>query len=118
MGARGNIVFKQYFGYVGVYLHWDGHEIREKAMKAIKRVANAGRLNDEGYATRIAISEIVGDYWKDDLGYGIYVGNDIEQTIADNEFDIIVIDWNKQRLEVYNEGRYNTPKESYSFEEL
>jgi len=54
------------------------------------------RWSDEGYATRIIISQIIGNDWKEETGYGLYVNE-----IPDNEHSIPVVDFVSQTVSLY-----------------
>lgn len=64
---------------------------------ALYVVLKEGRANDPAYATRIAISQIIGDDWNQGLGYGITVNE-----VADNEHSVPVVDWEKGTVTLYS----------------
>lgn len=98
MGDRANFGFKQPDGnIVFLYGHWAGYEMMNTFAHALKRVMEAGRVGDTSYATRIAISEIIGDSWKDDLGWGISVNY-----LCDNEHSVPVVDWATATVRLYD----------------
>lgn len=103
MGDRANFAFVQSNGEtVVLYGHWAGHQMLGKLADAV--IKARGRWNDEGYATRIAISQLVGDQWNMETGWGIYVNE-----IADNEHKIAVVDFNQQTFSLHDEDtRQNT----------
>ena len=87
MGDRANFGFKDRKGdTVFLYGHWAGHRMLENLANAVE--AARPRWTDETYATRIAISQLVGDEWKSETGWGISVNE-----LADNEHKVPVIDW-------------------------
>jgi hypothetical protein len=87
MGDRANFGFKDRKGdIVFLYGHWAGHRMLENLANAVK--AAEPRWNDESYATRIAISNLINDEWTSTTGWGISVNQ-----ILDNEHKIPVIDW-------------------------
>jgi menaquinone-dependent protoporphyrinogen IX oxidase len=51
------------------------------------------RWNDEAYATRIAISRLVGEEWTSETGWGITVNE-----LADNEHKVPIIDWTNNKF--------------------
>lgn len=102
MGNRANAVFKQDGGYLGLYMHNGGYDHKKNLALALQRVVNAGRVSDVGYATRIAVSDMIGTDWSQDLSYGLYVGATMHEVITDNENDIIVVDWDREIVSVYN----------------
>ena len=87
MGDRANFGFKDRKGdTVFLYGHWAGHRMLENLANAVE--AARPRWTDETYATRIAISRLVGDEWQSETGWGISVNQ-----LADNEHKVPVIDW-------------------------
>jgi len=56
------------------------------------------RWQDESYATRIAISNLIGDDWAHTTGWGLSVGR-----ILDNEHKIPVINWTAKTFTLFEE---------------
>jgi hypothetical protein len=97
MGDRANFGFKQSNdNVVFLYGHWAGHRMLENLADAVQHARP--RWNDEGYATRIAISRMVGDEWSSETGWGIYVNE-----IADNEHKIPIVDWHNKTFTLVEE---------------
>lgn len=101
MGDRANFVFVQPNGEtIVLYGHWAGHNmlanLAEAAIKA------QGRWSDASYATRIAISQMIGEGWSMETGWGLSVNE-----ILDNEHKIPVIDWAQQTFSLHEEAPYN-----------
>lgn len=94
MGDRANFGFRQTDGSV-IYLygHWAGHEMMARLADAL--IAAHPRWNDEMYATRIAISTMIGEEWNQEYGWGI------ANHIGDNEHSIPVVDWNAKTVTLY-----------------
>ena len=63
---------------------------------ALEAVKNEGREKDEAYANRIAISSIIGDSWKNPLGWGITVNG-----LVDNEHTVPVVDWANDTVKLF-----------------
>jgi hypothetical protein len=99
MGDRANFGFKQMGGTVFLYAHWGGYQMMNTLANAIKVVMDNGREDDPVYATRIAISHIIGDEWASPYGYGISVN-----TITDNEHSIPIVDWTQGNVSLYTQG--------------
>ena len=59
------------------------------------------RWSDPGYATRIVISEMIGDGWGFETGWGLHVNE-----ISDNEHKIPIIDWTQQAFSLHEEDSY------------
>ena len=98
MGDRANFGIKQADGnIIFVYGHWAGHQMLAKFAKAIDRAVAAGRMGDNAYATRIIISDLIGEDWNQDMRWGITVN-----TIADNEHKIPVFDLANDMVTLYD----------------
>jgi hypothetical protein len=97
MGDRANFGFKDRKGdTVFLYGHWAGHRMLENLANAVE--AARPRWNDESYATRIAISHMVGDEWTSETGWGISVNQ-----LADNEHKVPIINWKEQTFTLMEE---------------
>ena len=95
MGDRANFGFVQPNGQtIVLYGHWAGHQMLGKLADAV--IAARPRWNDSSYATRIAISNIIGDQWNMETGWGLYVNE-----IGDNEHKIAIIDWDQQTFSLH-----------------
>ena len=98
MGDRANFGIRQADGNtIFIYGHWAGHQMLAKFAKAIDRVVDAGRLNDTAYATRIIISDLIGEDWNQDMRWGITVN-----TLADNEHKVPVFDLTNDTVTLYD----------------
>jgi len=94
MGDRTNTVFRMADGSdVVLYQHWGGFEMMANLAAAVD--AARPRWHDEAYATRIIISNLIGDDWNQEYGYGICT------RIMDNEHSIPVIDFSDQTVALY-----------------
>lgn len=96
MGDRANFGFKDGDNTIYLYAHWGGEGMMNTLANAIKVVLDAGRQNDPSYATRIAISNIVGDAWAGSTGYGLTVNY-----LSDNEHSVPVVDWDEGLVSLY-----------------
>ena len=95
MGDRANFGFVQPNGQtIVLYGHWAGHQMLGKLADAV--IAARPRWNDSSYATRIAISNLIGDQWNMETGWGLYVNE-----IGDNEHKIAIIDWDQQTFSLH-----------------
>ena len=75
MGDRVIYNLKQKDGkYVSLYSHWGGYDSLKDLTKALK--AAEPRWNDETYCSRIIVSQIVADNWKDVLGFGLWAADE------------------------------------------
>ena len=59
------------------------------------------RWSDPSYATRIAISNMIGDGWTFETGWGLQVNQ-----ISDNEHKIPVIDWEQATFSLHEEDSF------------
>lgn len=104
MGARTNFQFKTTKGdKVVLYSHWGGDTKLQDLADAIE--ASRGRWDDNSYAIRIAISQIVGDNWQSETGFGVYVNEmgeeSYQETIVDFDQKIVELDNHKIQFEDY-----------------
>jgi hypothetical protein len=102
MGDRANFGFRanSESPVVVLYAHWGGFEMMNNLAHAIATARS--RWNDPGYATRIAISQLIGEEWNQELSYGIYVNE-----IGDNEHSVPVVNWGEGTVSLY-EADWNT----------
>ena len=97
MGDRANFGFKDSKGNtIFLYGHWAGHEMLKRLAAAVETARP--RWTDESYATRICVSQIVGDEWNQETGWGLTVNE-----LADNEHKVPVIDWTNQTFTLFEE---------------
>jgi len=97
MGDRANFGFKQSNdNTIFLYGHWAGHGMLERLANAAS--AAEPRWQDESYATRIAISNLIGEEWANETGWGLSVDR-----ILDNEHKIPVINWTAKTFTLYEE---------------
>ena len=100
MGDRANFVFVQPSGdTIVLYGHWAGHNMLERLGEAVAKAQS--RWTDPSYATRIAISQMIGDGWGMETGWGLQVNE-----ISDNEHKIPVIDWLGQTMSLHEEDSF------------
>ncbi len=98
MGDRANFGIRQADGNtIFVYGHWAGHEMLARFAKALARVHRAGRIGDDSYAARIIISDLIGEAWSEDSGWGISVNR-----LGDNEHKVPVYDVLTDKVTLYD----------------
>ena len=103
MGDRVNFGFRQYTGdIVYLYQHWGGYMHSERLAQAL--VAAEPRYQDPAYATRITISQLIGDDWASTTGHGISFNE-----LCDNEYRIHVIDFYNKTVSLH-EDDHTAPK--------
>lgn len=59
---------------VNLYSHWGGYDRFLNLANALH--AAAPRWNDSSYATRIIVSQIIGDQWNSETGFGLWASNE------------------------------------------
>lgn len=100
MGDRANFGFKQSNDEtIVLYGHWAGYDMLSNLAEAVDKARS--RWTDESYATRIVISNLIGDNWHETTGWGLTVNN-----ILDNEHKIPVIDWRTGTFSLHEEASW------------
>jgi hypothetical protein len=100
MGDRANFGFVQPNGNtIVLYGHWAGANMLGKLADAV--IAARPRWNDVAYATRIAISHIIGNDWSMETGFGLHVNE-----ISDNEHKIAIVDFTQQTFSLHEEDDF------------
>ena len=100
MGDRANFGFVQPNGNtIVLYGHWAGHNMLAQLAEAVFKARP--RWSDPSYATRIAISHMIGDGWSFETGWGLQVNQ-----ISDNEHKIPVIDWEQATFSLHEEDSF------------
>ena len=98
MGARTNytiVTTDSPAQNINVYAHWDGDESIAIMQSALS--AAMPRINDVSYCTRIIIDQLT-KYGRDsEIGYGIYIG---EEILAEEEYEYKEIDLVNKRIKV------------------
>jgi len=101
MGDRANFGFVQSNGEtIVLYGHWAGYNMLGKLADAV--IKARPRWNDESYATRIVISQLIGDQWNMETGWGLSVNQ-----ILDNEHKIAIVDFKQQTFSLHEEDERN-----------
>jgi hypothetical protein len=95
-----------------LYSHWGGSDQYRDAERAIS--AASGRVDDPAYATRIAISQIVGNNWSDETGFGITAGHN---TFCRPDYDeMMIITWETKTIEIVSSEDSTIVYQRHSFE--
>ena len=116
MGDRAVIGFKADKEAIPVFLysHWGGSDRYRDAQRAIE--AARPRWNDSAYATRIGISQIVQNYWSEELGFGVSAGhNSFCQPDYD---DVILITWGTRSVEIVHAGDSEDIEQTFTFDQF
>jgi len=96
MGDRMVVGFQAKSAEPTIYLYaqWGGEAQKEILVNSLQK--SESRWTDADYATRICISQIVGDSWNDTLGFGISVN-----TFCSPDYDTIqVVEWHKGKVSI------------------
>jgi hypothetical protein len=100
MGDRANFGFRQTDGsIIFLYGHWAGEGMMNTLATAIAKARP--RWTDESYATRICISQIIGNEWDQEYSWGI------STAFGDNEHSVPIVDWESQAVALY-QADWNT----------
>jgi hypothetical protein len=91
MGARTTWKLQQNGQELSLYSHWGGESKLIDTRRALS-IARP-RWSDDSYAMRIFVSQIVGNDWDSELGYGLGLGYEF-----DEEFTPCTIDFENQRI--------------------
>ena len=101
MGDRANFVFVQPNGEsIVLYGHWAGHNMLANLAEAVAKAQP--RWSDPSYATRISISQMIGESWGMETGWGLSVNE-----ILDNEHKIPVVDFTQRTFSLHEEDSYH-----------
>jgi hypothetical protein len=96
MGNRVNFGFRQSNGEtIVLYGHWAGDQMLAKLAAAVDKARP--RWEDESYATRICISQLIGEDWDSETGWGLHVNE-----IGDNEHKIPIINWSANLFSLHD----------------
>jgi hypothetical protein len=95
MGARTNFHFKTDTGIVTLYSHWGGDTKTIDLAKALNAAMPRISMGDTSYALRITISQLIGDSWNSEIGYGIFVGDEA----GEEEYDPITVNFINNTVE-------------------
>lgn len=97
MGDRAVVGFRENESSPTIFLysHWAGSSMNELLAIALEK--SRVRWEDNSYATRIAISQIIGDDWNQELGWGLSVDN----FSAPNRDYYLVVDWQSMSVIYY-----------------
>ncbi len=97
MGDRANFGFRdRNENLIFLYGHWAGYKMLEQLGNAL--VKAQPRWNDESYATRICVSQLVNAEWDRETGWGLSVNE-----LGDNEHKVPVVDWHNKKVTLFEE---------------
>lgn len=115
MGDRAVAGFRGKSGEPTIFLyqHWVGGEQEDVLAEALN--AARSRWGDDSYATRICISQIVGDQWSNETGFGIYVGGTSHGADRDH---ILIVEWDSKQVIVADNDDSDNEVARISFDEF
>ena len=97
MGDRRNIkIIENEGGTLYLYSHWGGSELHENLQAALS--AGKNRWDDEPYLSRIILSYVVGDSWKEETGWGLSTYR------TDHDYPDLEVNMKAQTVSVGGEG--------------
>lgn len=73
---------------INLYSHWGGYDRFTTLATALK--AAEPRWNDSSYATRIITSQIIGDQWNEETGFGLFAATGDGEFYGGDHPDITV----------------------------
>lgn len=87
MGARTVFSFETEPGeFIHLYSHSGGETKMNDLAKAIDRARP--RWEDETYALRIMVSQLIGHYWGEQTGYGLWTQHQFEESYEPTEINV------------------------------
>jgi hypothetical protein len=103
---------------VWLYSHWGGNVRLQDIAGAITKAEP--RWSDDSYATRIAISTIVGDGWNEETGWGIEAG---PHCTIHTEYPPLLVNWTHQTVTEFADRGFDFDTEPevvavYSFDQF
>jgi len=103
MGDRTAFGFRAEAGgpTIWLYSHWGGSAQAGDLARALD--AARPRWNDASYATRIAVSHLIGTEWAEETGYGL-TATDGHQPFGLDYDHHLLVDWPSGRVVLVREG--------------
>ena len=97
MGARTTWAVKTEQGnaVTWLYSHWGGDSKLEDTAQALAKAEP--RWSDSTYGARIFISQIIGDQWDSETGFGITSGT-LDSVPFEESYDLVVVDFTTQQI--------------------
>lgn len=97
MGARIEFAFKQdeSENYITLYSHWGADNWEIDLAYALESARP--RWSDPYYGTRIVISNLIGEQWKEETGFGLFITNANEDR-SDSWAEQVIVDFVKKEV--------------------
>lgn len=104
MGSRTTWAIKTEQGdaVTWLYSHWGGESKLLDTLGALAK--SQPRWNDSTYAARIFISQIIGDQWNSETGFGITTGT-LEQIPFEESYELVVVDFTTNTI-IYGSNEF------------
>lgn len=99
MGARTNFELKDSHGSIWLYSHWGGDDKAFDLAYALKKAEP--RWSDSTYAMRIVLSQIIGENWNAETGFGLSTYESGEES-----YEPICVNFSTQTV-TYDDVEYN-----------
>lgn len=96
MGDRANFGFQQGEDTIYLYGHWAGEGMLKTLANALKGAER--RWGDVAYGTRWTISNIIGNDWSQEYGWGLTAN-----AFCDNEHSVPVVDFEAGTVTLYKQ---------------
>jgi hypothetical protein len=109
MGSRTTWAVKTEEGdaVVWLYSHWGGDDKLATTKNALAKAEP--RWNDVSYGARIFISQVIGEYWDSETGYGITTGS-IHECPFEESYDYVTVDFTTNTISY---GKFDFSFESF-----
>lgn len=89
MGDRVVFSIKQADGNsINLYSHWGGYD-RFRALAAALEKSRP-RWTDESYGIRIIVSQLIGDQWDTETGFGLWAATDLGAYFGGDHPDLVI----------------------------
>lgn len=92
MGTHAGYFIKTEEGkpYITLYQHYDGYDWKLSLASALAKAKSRISMTDISYATRIIISQLIGDTWDSELGFGLYLEDGANPNLSDYEYSCVI----------------------------
>lgn len=97
MGARVQFVFIQDDSgkNLTLYSHWGADTWEVDLAYALDKARP--RWDDASYGSRIVVSQLIGEQWNEETGFGLYVSDETDYT-SDNWSETVMVDFVKKEV--------------------
>lgn len=106
MGNRANFGVRMDGHILFIYQHWAPENLMDQYAEAL--TAALPRVGDPWYSSRIIASQIIGDRWDGELGYGFSI-----DAMLDNEHSVVIYDPMNGFVEFYKNTWHEDMEPTY-----